>query len=450
MELKSLLHSSTRYAIFTATATKATKNAIYRMLNLNVFSTFSIEKPPLRGNISYQFAYLNKDKPLDCVFGPLIEELKDKGEETERCIIFCQTRKQCSIIYRLFNAVLGKRNFVDGGSSYDRCLVQMFHAGSPDSVKRHVVKEMTKEKSHLKVVVCTIAFGMGIDCKDVYRSIHFGPSSTVDSLIQETGRLGRDGKQCFCYVLYNGLLTAHCDTQMKELVDTENCRQNFIEQLFPTPSTTTRAEGCLCCDQCSKKCDCSNHSNICMMSFITTVPDKKSIDRKRHVSNVKKGLLHKKLLDYRASLLPTSTEEFIPVSSTAILFEFDHYQINQVLDNCDHLFDMNDIISCVELWRNIHANNVYVALSQVFEDMDSPNSSLLLSVEDFEDMEVVEEDWEEIREDSARVELFDDSKFANMSNMTDENSQNESVGFDNDNLSGVLRQITDEIDCMEH
>ena len=52
----------------------------------------------------------------------------------------------------------------------------------------------------------TIAFGMGIDCKDTFRSIHFGPSKIIESLVQESGRIGRDGKQCISYVLYNGLL----------------------------------------------------------------------------------------------------------------------------------------------------------------------------------------------------------------------------------------------------
>ncbi len=257
MELKSLLHSSTRNAVFTATATKATKHTIYQMLNLNAFSTFEIEKSPLRGNISYQFSQISKDKSLDTIFKTLIGELEDKGEKAERCIVFCQTRKQCSVLYRLFTAALGKKNFVGSSSSYDHCLVQMFHAGSPDSVKGHVVKEMTKENSHLRLLICTIAFGMGIDCKDVYRSIHFGPSSTVESLMQETGRLGRDGKQCICHILYNGLLTSHCDSQVKQLVETKNCCQNFITKLFPT-STTSMPTGCLCCDHCGQKCDCSD------------------------------------------------------------------------------------------------------------------------------------------------------------------------------------------------
>ena len=109
----------------------------------------------------------------------------------------------------------------------------MFHAGSPQSVKTHVVGEMRKTDSHLHILICTIAFGKGIDCKGVYRSIHFGPSRSVDNLVQETGRLGRDGKQCFCYILYNGLLMAHCDIKIKELVDREGCPTKFIAQLFP-------------------------------------------------------------------------------------------------------------------------------------------------------------------------------------------------------------------------
>ena len=118
VELKSLLHSSTQFAVFTATATKTTKKTIYQMLNLNAINTFVIEKPPLRGNISYQFSHLSKDKSLDTVFGTLIEELKAKGDKTGRCIIFCQTHKQCSVVFRLFTAALGKSNFVDGNLSY--------------------------------------------------------------------------------------------------------------------------------------------------------------------------------------------------------------------------------------------------------------------------------------------------------------------------------------------
>lgn len=78
-----------------------------------------------------------------------------------------------------------------------------------------------------------------------------------------------------------------------------------------------------------------------------------------------------KKLTYRTSILPISTNEFLPVGSTNILFEFDHYQINQILENCCYLFTMEDILEHVELWRNTHVNNVFAILSEVFDDMDT-------------------------------------------------------------------------------
>ena len=46
----------------------------------------------------------------------------------------------------------------------------------------------------LRVVIATIAFGMGLDCPNVRRIIHWGPSNDVEAYIQETGRAGRDGE----------------------------------------------------------------------------------------------------------------------------------------------------------------------------------------------------------------------------------------------------------------
>ena len=40
--------------------------------------------------------------------------------------------------------------------------------------------------SHLRVLVATIAYGMGVSCKNVTRVIHFDPSSTVEVYAQES------------------------------------------------------------------------------------------------------------------------------------------------------------------------------------------------------------------------------------------------------------------------
>ena len=45
----------------------------------------------------------------------------------------------------------------------------------------------------MRVVVATVAFGMGIDCFNVCQVIHYGFPSDVESYVQETGRAGRNG-----------------------------------------------------------------------------------------------------------------------------------------------------------------------------------------------------------------------------------------------------------------
>ena len=49
----------------------------------------------------------------------------------------------------------------------------MYHVGTPDSVKAHVIDYLGQEVEHIHVLISTIAFGMGIDCKSVHQVIHF-------------------------------------------------------------------------------------------------------------------------------------------------------------------------------------------------------------------------------------------------------------------------------------
>ena len=75
--------------------------------------------------------------------------------------------------------------------------------------KEAVLSAFQREDSCVRVSVATIAFGMGVDCKGVHRTIHFGPSKNIEAYIQETGRAGRDGKQSVAFLVYHGLLLNH-------------------------------------------------------------------------------------------------------------------------------------------------------------------------------------------------------------------------------------------------
>ena len=83
---------------------------------------------------------------------------------------------------------------------------------------------MACDERHLRVLISTIAFGVGANCKRLRRVIHFGPSKSVELYVQECGCAGRDGLPSTCVLLHNGLLSAHYEKDMKQYVSTNECR----------------------------------------------------------------------------------------------------------------------------------------------------------------------------------------------------------------------------------
>lgn len=59
--------------------------------------------------------------------------------------------------------------------------------------------------TNVRVVIATVAFGMGIDCPDVRQVVHLGPPEDVEAYILEVGRAGQDGKYLMVLLQLRGL-----------------------------------------------------------------------------------------------------------------------------------------------------------------------------------------------------------------------------------------------------
>ena len=92
-----------------------------------------------------------------------------------------------------------------------------------------------------------------------------------------------------------------------------------------------------------------------------------------------------------------------------VLLEFNLFHIQQVLDNCHRLFNLDDILENCEIWNKDYAKAILKILAEVFDDMDHLDF-------DFEESMVEEEIdssfessnalWDEMRNDSSLLDSF--------------------------------------------
>ena len=180
-ELRSLAPKVPMIAL-TATATKLTKDTIHNVLLMD--DPYEIIDSPNKLNLTYIVECMSRDTDLEFYFGWLIDELKTKQVSCKRTIIYCQIIKQCGVIYRTIKGMLGQNMYAGNG---ENALVEMLHSCTPAANKENILHSFQSEGGSIRLLIATIAFGMGVDCKGVHRIVHYGPSKTMEAYVQETG-----------------------------------------------------------------------------------------------------------------------------------------------------------------------------------------------------------------------------------------------------------------------
>jgi len=102
-------------------------------------------------------------------------------------LIYCRSRNQTKDIANLL--------------SLQNISADFYHAGLSQEERNS--KQQNWIGNKIRVIVCTNAFGMGIDKPDVRTVMHFDVPDCLESYYQEAGRAGRDGKKAYAVLLYD-------------------------------------------------------------------------------------------------------------------------------------------------------------------------------------------------------------------------------------------------------
>ena len=223
----------------TATADSLTKKDIIQKLEVTDYTVY--ENSFNRPNISYYVK--QKRNYFDQLTDFLLEHKEDSG------IIYCLSRSSVDKL---------AEDLRDEGYA-----AAAYHAGLDKNLKDQNQDLFLKDE--IKIIVATIAFGMGINKSNVRFVVHVDLPKNIEGYYQETGRAGRDGLPSEAVLFYSAadvfklknfarvegneaqskVMLKKLD-QMAAFCETRQCRRKFLLNYFDEPA----ANFCGSCDVC--------------------------------------------------------------------------------------------------------------------------------------------------------------------------------------------------------
>lgn len=163
----------------TATANNHVQNDI--ISNLKLRNPVILKQSFNRDNLFYQV--LPKDKHTL----PILLHCINTIFKNQTGIIYCHSKSSCEKLAKLLQDA--------------KISCAFYHAGM--GTNQRLIIQRKWQNDQIKIIIATIAFGMGIDKSNVRFVFHYTVPRTLENYYQETGRAGRDGNFSYCITFYS-------------------------------------------------------------------------------------------------------------------------------------------------------------------------------------------------------------------------------------------------------
>lgn len=136
-------------------------------------------------------------------------------------------------------------------------LFGMYHKDYTPRMKSLIITELRKVNPVLRLVLATVALGMGLDAPSVSRVIHFRPPTNLEKYFQEIGRAGRKGQQAVSTMYYNNSdIAANRSGLSVDMThfcrNTSTCLRKHLLQHFGFETLMFHGPPEQCCSNCRK------------------------------------------------------------------------------------------------------------------------------------------------------------------------------------------------------
>ncbi len=278
----------------TATATLRVRDDIAKSLDFSDNSIFLDSFN--RENLFIQI--IPKISPVNQVI-KFIEKFPDRSG-----IIYCQSRKQVDNLSEILKD--------------EEYSALPYHAGlSTDIRQQNQVKFI---KDEVRIIVATIAFGMGINKPDVRFIVHFDLPQNIETYYQQIGRAGRDGLRAHCLLLFGygdinkieyfieqksgqeQIIARQHLNDILEMCESRKCRRLTILAYFGEKFSL---DSCDMCDNCSSPPEDLVDITVNAQKFLSCIKRSDEKFGMNHIIDVLRGSKNQKILKFGHDKLST-------------------------------------------------------------------------------------------------------------------------------------------------